>query len=411
MWRRQLPVHSPVGVSGLGAALAAALGAPLARRGAGHRLLEARLGEAAGARGVTLTDSGTSALVLALRAAVGEGGTVALPGYACVDLAAAAVRARVRVRLYDIDPGTLGPDLGSLARVLAHGAGAVVVAHLYGFPADIVAVTELAGMHGVRVIEDAAQGAGGTLHGAPLGALGELSVSSFGRGKGITGGGGGALLAIAPDLAERIESVAHRRRPRAGWRDLAVATAQWMLGRPALYGIPSAIPGLRLGEMVYHPAPEPGAMSAAAAALVRAALPLAARELAVRRRNAAVLARAAEDADDLESIRPIPRGDPGFLRFPVRDLGHRRIAPARGIVRAYPRTLLEQTELRPCLDPQQMALPGAAELARTLVTLPVHGLVSRDDLDAFRAWMRSPGTRRPQRATRRPEPADAWSVS
>ncbi|MDQ3520445.1 MAG: DegT/DnrJ/EryC1/StrS family aminotransferase, partial [Gemmatimonadota bacterium] len=77
-----------------------------------------RLTERFGAQAVALTDSGTSALVLALRLAAGAGGTVAFPGYACIDLAAAARFAGVRVRLYDVDPASLSPDLDSVRRTL-----------------------------------------------------------------------------------------------------------------------------------------------------------------------------------------------------------------------------------------------------------------------------------------------------
>src|SRR5574340_1398145 len=172
MARRQPPVVSPIAPRALGSAL---LASALHRRRALPRL-EAMLGDACDAPRVVLTDSGTAALVLALRLAAGEGRTVALPGYACVDLAAAARFAGVRVRLYDLDPHTLGPDLDSVAAVLTRGADAVVVAHLYGMPADVRAVEELAARHGVPVIEDAAQAAGGALGGRPLGALAGLSI-------------------------------------------------------------------------------------------------------------------------------------------------------------------------------------------------------------------------------------------
>ena len=91
--RWQMPVSSPV--------------SPLALMRAGRAALRGEDGVLALAAAATsdrfrprellLVDSGTSALVLALRLAVGEGGTVAFPGYACVDLAAAAHFAGVRV--------------------------------------------------------------------------------------------------------------------------------------------------------------------------------------------------------------------------------------------------------------------------------------------------------------------------
>ena len=388
--RRQLSVYSPIRPS----ALASALGSAWRDGEIHHELLASQLSQLFFARRVVLTDSGTSALVLALRILVGRGGTVAFPGYACIDLTAAARYAGVRVRLYDIDPATLSPDLDSVSSVLRRGVGAVVVAHLYGFPADVPAVTELALRHGVSVIEDAAQAAGGTLRGRPLGSFGALAVLSFGRGKGITGGSGGALMATTDALGDCIKAFDPPGRMRTGWRDLVVATAQWALGRPALYSIPSAIPGLRLGEMVYHPAHEPRTLSSAAAALVRIALS-ADREIAVRRRNAAALMAEIEAHRRVAAIEPVSGGTSGYLRFPVLDLGHRTDDPRLGILRGYPRTLSEQVELQPALHPNETSGTGATELRRTLFTLPVHSHVTRNDLDQLVEWLRAPDHREP----------------
>jgi hypothetical protein len=328
--RHQLPASSPVAPSALLAGVWPAL-----RRDPGQlAALRALLGHRFGARAAALTDSGTSALVLALRLAVGEGGTVAFPAYACVDLAAAARFARVRVRLYDLNPRTLSPDLDSLARALGRGARAVVIAHLYGFPADAPEVAALAAAHGATVIEDAAQSAGGTLHGTPLGGFGPLAVLSFGRGKGTTGGGGGALLAIGDAWADAVRDAAARLGPvPAGWRHLAGAAAQWAMGRPSVYGIPASIPALRLGEMVYHPAHEPGALSAAAARLVRQALAAAPAHAAARRRTATLL-RAAAEGTRADVVAAIPGGAPGYLRLPVLAPAGARAAPRLGILPA-----------------------------------------------------------------------------
>lgn len=389
MLRRQLPVYSPIRA----AALIPGLRSALTRNGAYHERLTASLAAKLGAHRVLLTDSGTSALVLALRAVAREGSLVALPAYGCVDLAAAAVYAGVRVRLYDIDPTTLSPDLDSVLHVLKQGVAAVVVAHLYGVPADVTGVTEIARAYGSSVVEDAAQGAGGSLHEAPLGSFGPLTVLSFGRGKGMTGGSGGALVATTPEAAKRLESIRHNGRIRAGWRELAVVTAQYAFGRPALYAIPSAIPGLHLGEMVFHPAHEPRRMSAAAAAVVHSTLHVADAEATIRRRNAKILMAALQEGEGLGPIHPIGGAAPGYLRFPVRDPQGRSEVPRLGILRAYPRTLGEEAELRPRLVPNDDVLPGAAELARSLFTLPVHSLLTPSDVHQLTAWLRSPTAR------------------
>ena len=384
--RHQLPVSSTITAGSLLRALTPALGAGAHARSA----LGAELRTAFGANDVVLVDSGTSALAMALRVVTPVGGVVALPAYACVDIGAAAIYARVRVRLYDVDPVTLSADLDSVLRVLAAGVDTIVVSHLFGYPADVPAVATLASAHGTAVIEDAAQGAWGSLLGRRLGAFGPLAVLSFGRGKGMTGGGGGALLSIgerAPDAL--IAARARVAAPASSLRTLAVTTAQWALGRPALYALPSAIPALHLGETIYHPAHEPRSITSASASLVRAALARADDDLAVRRRHAELLARAAQDAGDLSAIRPIAGAEPGYLRFPMRLADARagnREQPSLGIVHGYPHTLADLAELRSSLSGEEK-LPGARELQRSLVTLPTHALLNEKDLTRLSRWM------------------------
>jgi len=155
--RRQLTVASPLTASQIiGAARDAIAGRDLR---ASVRTSLARTFEA---QNVLLTDSGTSALVLALRMFAKPLAPVAMPAYACVDLIAAARRANIRVRFFDVDPQTLSPDMDSLRRVMAEGVSAVVVAHLYGFPADMPAVMKAAHDVGVPVIEIFTQGDMGT---------------------------------------------------------------------------------------------------------------------------------------------------------------------------------------------------------------------------------------------------------
>ncbi len=343
-----------------------------------------------GADHVVLTDSGTSALVLALRA-VSAGavhGTVAMPAYACVDIIAAACYAGIRVHLYDVDPLTLNPDHRSLERVLHRGVDAVVVAHLFGYAVDVPAVASLCAEHGVAVIEDAAQGAAGRLLQTPLGGFGPWSVLSFGRGKGITGGGGGALLRYGPARAAQDPS-ATMERHRPGFRDVASAGVQWLLARPALYGVPARVPMLRLGEMVYHPAHEPGPISTGAAMLARGALERSASDAASRRHVAERLLSTVLAADSAELVRPIAGAEPGYLRLPVRLRRPRPSAPHLGVLRPYPVGLWEHADARPCLQADGADFRGATELRDRLVTLPVHERVAERDVERIESWLRA----------------------
>jgi perosamine synthetase len=382
MIRRQLPVASPLTAANIvGATIAT-----IAHRDASDRVRNVLAAEF-DATQVLLTDSGTSALVLALRMFAKAGAPVAMPAYACVDLIAAARRADVRVRLFDVDPHTLSPDMDSLQRVLAEGVSAVVIAHLYGFPADMPSVMKMARAAGVPVIEDAAQHAGATVAEDPVGSFGDVTVLSFGRGKGTTAGSGGALLRRRTiDDRGNFPSSSLPSTPSAAV--LAITTATWILGRPSIYGIPASIPSLHLGETVYHDAGEPRRMSRAAVALLDRTLPGMRRAARARQANASILRDAADQSRNIDTVRAIETGESGCLRFPVLLRDDPRDNVALGIARGYPNPLSLEPQIQPCLIASHEPLHGAHELARRLVTLPTHHMVTTFDRAELSSWLR-----------------------
>jgi dTDP-4-amino-4,6-dideoxygalactose transaminase len=351
------------------------------------------------ARDVLLTDSGTGALTLAIKASLAgrPGAAVALPAYGCYDLATAADGAGAPVVLYDLDPATLSPDIVSLRRALAHDVGAVVLVHLYGIPADpepvraVLAGASKAGAAAV-LIEDAAQGAGARLRGRPLGSFGDLVVLSFGRGKGITAGRGGALLARHARAAALVDSV--RRDvlpPRCGFRELVQLKMQWLFGRPWLYAVPSALPFLRLGETVYHsPSPVRG-LSAVAARALASTWPLAWPEGACRRAHATRLL--ARSGAGLSAIRSLPNAEWGHLRLPFLASPAARAAagatPARalGVMPGYLKPLCDLTNFVERVANRRDHFSGARILANRLLTFPVHRRVSESDMAALESWL------------------------
>lgn len=390
-WRCQPPVYSPVSTRALAAGVAGCVG--LSRPDT--ESIRAGLAERFGPRDVVLVDSGTSALVLAIRAVAPLGATVAFPGYGCIDLTAAALRAGVRVRLYDVDPNTLSPDLDSVRAVLSRGVAAIVVAHLYGYPADVVGVQEIAAAHGVPVIEDAAQGGGGALAGIRLGGIADVALVSFGRGKGIAAGAGGALLQRAGRRTEEGSAIpASLGAPRRGAREVAALSAQWLLARPSIYRIPLSVPSLKLGETVFHPAGEPCAMTSASISMLPSALRLEQAETRTRIANAHALLERSGHWRAFDPVQPIAGGRPGYLRLAVLartpGIGGR---VELGAVRGYPLTLDEHVQLRPILAPGERAAAGARRLRDTLFTLPTHSRVNSRDLARLSAFIRSAGVR------------------
>jgi perosamine synthetase len=385
-WRYQPPVLSPVAPTALLAGFVAAI-----RRSREDRVaVTDELRRRYNASDALLTDSGTSALVIALRMLVPKGGTIAYPAYACIDLTAAALLAGVKVRLYDLDPNTMSPDLDSMRKAMERGVDAIVVAHLYGYPADVRAVNALAAERGILVIEDAAQAAGGLLRGTRLGGLADVSILSFGRGKGTTAGSGGALLTRTPDHAELIDRISARLAGGSrGAGELVALSAQWLLARSELYRLPASIPGLKLGEMIFHRAPEPRSISAAAAAILPIALRLEDRERAHRLARAReLLAILHQSSGRLVPVRPVQGGEAGFLRLALLDtIGDTAPNESIGVMRGYPLTLDQHVELRPILAAGESAGRGAQRLRDRLFTAPTHSRVSAVDVGRFQQWL------------------------
>ena len=383
--RAQLPVRSPLAMADLGrvaAGWATGVGDP-------RPALEARLAERFSADEVVLTASGTHALTLALLGA-GERmegrSPVLLPAWTCFDVAAAAVGADVQVLFYDLDPRTLAPDLDSLRRGVEAGGRIVVVNHLYGLPLPWTGIRDVVDSVGGILVEDAAQGAHGGWEGQLLGSLGDFSVLSFGRGKGWTGAGGGALLIRGAGAGDgggdsRVEPSGRE------WPTLVKAAAMGVLGVPALYGVPRRLPFLGLGETHYHPPTHPRAMGAVEAALIRASEEAAEAEAGARRRNAAELARRLGEIQGVAIPTPVEGGDPGFLRFPILLPPARHPDPALriglGIGASYPTPLPHLPPLQSRIVGGPWEVPGARELAAEVLTLPTHSGVSTADMDGI----------------------------
>jgi dTDP-4-amino-4,6-dideoxygalactose transaminase len=388
-WRRQLPAYSPLPLR----AVLAGAGGALAGRGDAPRPVEALLAHQFGADAVLLTDSGTGALALAIRSCLdtAPGSAVAIPAYGCYDLATAADGAGSPVVVYDVDPATLAPDLDSLRRAVGRGARAVVLVHLYGVPVDPEPVRAATAGSGAWLIEDAAQGTGATLRGRPLGSFGDLTVLSFGRGKGNTGGRGGALLSPAAAGVDLVARARGRVQGGArGVREVVQLGAQWLLGRPSLYVLPASLPFLQLGETVYHRPAAVRALSAVAAKALEVTWPLREREATTRRAHAARLL--ARGANGLAPV-AVPSGaEAGYLRLPFMASAAARAeaatsrARALGIMPGYPAALSDLPGFGDRVLNLNESLPGARLLAERLVTLPVHSLLSERDLTALEAW-------------------------
>ena len=159
--------------------------------------------------------NGTDALELALRACgIGAGDEVVLPANTFVATAEAVVRAGAVPVLADVDKDCLLLDPESVASVVGPATRAVVPVHLFGQTAPVEQLEELVAVHGLVVVEDAAQSQGALRHGRPAGSLGVASATSFYPGKNLGAyGDAGAVMTNDAEVARRVRMLGNHGSP------------------------------------------------------------------------------------------------------------------------------------------------------------------------------------------------------
>jgi dTDP-4-amino-4,6-dideoxygalactose transaminase len=218
--------------------------------------LEREIAEQLRVRHVFLVSSGTAALTLTLKALAASSSRtgVVVPGYTCFSVPGAVVHAGLRPVPCDIDATTFDFDHSNLTQTIDDTTLCVVAHHLFGMPSDVARTRALCHSRGVLVVEDAAQGLGAMSKGRPAGTIGDVGIFSFGRGKSVTAGGGGAIVTNSDALAEAIrrqyDDVKYPA-PLETIVDFLMVVAMAVFIRPALYWLPAALPFLRLGETVF----------------------------------------------------------------------------------------------------------------------------------------------------------------
>ena len=162
--------------------------------------------------------SGTDALLLALRAiGVGPGDRVIVPANTFFATAEAVSLAGAEPALVDCDPLTRTISVQAVEEELrSRGAAGVIAVHLYGHPADVDTLSDVAAAHGAWVIEDAAQAHLARCRGARVGGLGRIACFSFYPSKNLGATGeGGAVTTDDAALADAVRALRHhgQRRP------------------------------------------------------------------------------------------------------------------------------------------------------------------------------------------------------
>ncbi len=165
------------------------------------------------------TSNGTTALVTALEAlGVEDGDAVVTSPFSFVASANAIRLAGGTPVFADIDPETYALDPNAVERVLREREDVVglLPVHLYGLPANVPALLELAGDHDLFVLEDACQAHGAKCEGSRVGSLGDAACFSFYPTKNMTTAEGGMITTDREDVAERAARYVNHGRGETG---------------------------------------------------------------------------------------------------------------------------------------------------------------------------------------------------
>lgn len=159
--------------------------------------------------------SGTDALVIALRALnIGERDEVIIPAYTFFATAGTVMSVGAKPVIVDVDPQSYQIDVSKIEAAITPKTKAIIPVHLYGHPAEMNPILAIARKHGLKVIEDNAQGFGAEYLGKKTGSFGDIGCLSFFPTKNLGAyGDGGAVVTNDPALAEQMRMLrAH------GWK-------------------------------------------------------------------------------------------------------------------------------------------------------------------------------------------------
>jgi dTDP-4-amino-4,6-dideoxygalactose transaminase len=177
-----------------------------------HAWLEAQIGCCK----ALLTHSCTAALEMAaLLLELEPGDEVIMPSFTFVSTANAFVLRGAVPVFVDIRADTLNIDEALIEAAITPRTKAICVVHYAGVACEMDPIMAIAVRHGIRVVEDAAQGILSSYKGRPLGSIGDLAALSFHETKNVISGEGGALLVNAERYMERAEIIREKGTNRS----------------------------------------------------------------------------------------------------------------------------------------------------------------------------------------------------
>ncbi len=292
----------------------------------------------------------TFGLLAALKAlGIGLGDEVITTPLTAIATAEAISMTGATVVFADLEPNGFCLDPEDVRRKITPRTRAIIPVHIYGLPADLDALQEIARTHGLKLIEDCAQAQGARHRGRRVGTIGDAGVYSFFPSKNLGGfGDGGAVTARDPEVFCRMRMLANHGRKSKYDHELI--------------GMNSRLDTLQ-------------------AALLRVCLPLLDQWNAARLAGAKIYDRLLGEIAPVQTAPARPNTDPVYHLYVVRVPDRQALADdlrGRGIETGlhYPLSLNETGAYRHL----GCRLPWAEETCRTVLSLPMHPCLTEEEI-------------------------------
>ena len=356
--KRFIPIAKPIIGDDDIQAVVKVLKSGMLAQGEEVRLFEQEFAKYIGVRHAIAVVNGTAALDIALKVlGISPGDEVITTPFTFIATANAILFQGAKPVFADIDPKTYNLDPNDVLEKITNKTKAIIVVHLYGQPADMKAFKEIAEDHRFYLIEDAAQAHGAEFMGKKIGSWGDIAIFSFYSTKNMTTGEGGMITTNSSEFAEKAKLLRNHGQSEKylhvelGWN-------------------------LRMTNI--------------AAALGRVQLRKLDKFNEIRRRNAELLTKGLSSIKGITPPYVDPRAKHVFHQYVIRVEDEfpltrdelRAYLREKGIDTAihYPRPIFQQPLYRKLGYPQDIC-PNSIDASRHVLSLPVHPLVSEDDIE------------------------------
>ena len=212
--------------------------------GAAVENFEQKFAKYIGVKHAIAVNSGTDALVIAMKAmGIGEGDEVITTPFTFFATAETIAMVGAKPVFCDVEEDTYNIDAGKIEALITPKTKAILPVHIFGQPADMAAINAIAEKHGLKVIEDACQAVGAAIGGKMVGSLADAACFSFFPTKNLGGFGDGGMITTDSD---ELNVICRAYREHGGAQNGAKA-------RALLTGVEDDLAGGKSGDALYNP--------------------------------------------------------------------------------------------------------------------------------------------------------------